>query len=86
MVETKLVDVVGWAGALAILLAYVLVSSRKMDGGSWVYQMLNLFGGAFLVLNTAWYGAYPSTALNFVWVVIAVVALARYGRQPDTHT
>ena len=69
------VDVIGWIGSVEVILAYALISSDKVDSKSTVYQVLNLTGGIFLIINTIYYGAYPSTAINIVWVVIAVVAL-----------
>ena len=38
---------------------------------------MNLFGGLFLMLNSAWYGAWPSAGLNLVWVAVGTVGLAR---------
>ena len=70
-----LIDVVGWVGTGCILMAYILLSSGRLHGGSSGYQGLNLLGGVFLVINTVFYGAYPSTFLNFVWAIIAIVAL-----------
>lgn len=69
------VDVIGWIGSVEVILAYALISSDKVDSKSTVYQVLNLTGAIFLIINTIYYGAYPSTAINIVWVVIAVVAL-----------
>jgi hypothetical protein len=70
-----LIDIVGWIGTGCILLAYILLSSGRLQGRSYAYQGLNLLGGIFLVINTIFYGAYPSTFLNFVWAIIAIAAL-----------
>ena len=72
-----LVNVIGWAGASMVLLAYALVSNAKVEASSFGYQMLNLLGGAGLAVNTFYFGSYPSTALNLVWMLIAIVALWR---------
>ena len=47
----------------------------KADGRN--YQSLNLVGSAGLIINSTWYGAYPSTFVNVIWIGIAIVALAR---------
>lgn len=73
-----LIDVVGWFGAGAILIAYALVSTRRVDGGSRKYQGLNLVGAVGLTANTVFYAAYPSTMLNVVWALIAIAALVRF--------
>jgi phosphoglycerol transferase MdoB-like AlkP superfamily enzyme len=75
-----LIDVVGWIGTGCILLAYILLSAGRLRGNNYSYQGLNLVGGIFLVVNTVYYGAYPSTFLNFVWAIIAIVALVQARR------
>ncbi|MBI4785774.1 MAG: hypothetical protein HY782_01845 [Chloroflexi bacterium] len=72
-----LVDVIGWIGALALLTAYGLVSLRRIEGDASGYQRLNLVGGACLVVNTVYYGAYPSSLVNLVWIGIAIYTMSR---------
>lgn len=71
------IDVVGWLGAIALLAAYILVSSKKVEGDSLLYQNLNLIGSAFLIINSGYYKAYPSAFVNIVWIIIAMVTLIR---------
>ncbi len=71
------IDLIGWLGALVLLTAYAAVSARKMQGDAPVYQALNLIGGTCLIVNTAFYGSYPSTVVNLVWIGVAVLTLAR---------
>jgi hypothetical protein len=70
-------DVVGWIGAVLLLGAYALVSTRKLDGDSMPYQLLNLLGSAFLIANSFHYGAYPSVGVNLIWIGIAAFAIVR---------
>jgi hypothetical protein len=79
MNNNTLIDVIGWLGAAALLIAYALVSTRKLEGDTRAYQLLNLAGGAFLIVNSSYYGAYPSVGVNVVWIGIAVYAIARKG-------
>ena len=74
---TLIVNLIGWAGSAAVIIAYVLVSTNRLRGDSVAYQLLNLAGGVFLVINTIYWGAYPSTFVNLVWIGIAIFALAR---------
>ena len=69
------IDVIGWLGAAALLAAYGLVSAKRLDGDSMMFQFLNLVGAIFLIINTAYYGAYPSTFVNVVWIGIAVATI-----------
>jgi drug/metabolite transporter (DMT)-like permease len=74
-----LIDVIGWIGAISILVAYALVSTRKLEGNSIPYQLLNLAGGACLIVNTIYYRAYPSTFVNLVWAGIAICTIVTHG-------
>ena len=77
MTAAFVVDVLGWIGAVAILTAYALVSRGRVLGQSVSYQSLNVVGSAFLIVNTVYYGAYPSTFVNVVWIAIAVYTLGQ---------
>ena len=74
------VEAAGWAGALLILLAYLLISAGKLTGQSFAYQAMNIVGAAGFVVNGWWHRAIPSTALNVVWMGIGVVALWKIKR------
>jgi hypothetical protein len=71
------VNVVGWIGMALLISAYALVTAGRLRGPGLPFQLMNLVGGGSLMVNSAYYGAWPSAALNLVWVVIGVVGLAR---------
>lgn len=77
MAAVYFVDIFGWIGSVAVVVAYALISLNKVNGRSRLYQVLNLFGSLCLVVNTAYYHAYPSTFVNLVWLMIAASALVR---------
>ena len=77
---TLLVDATGWLGAGALLTAYFLVSTRRVSGDDLAFQLLNLSGGAGLLINGVYHGAWPSAGLNTVWVVIGLAAITRARR------
>lgn len=80
MFAVSLIDIFGWLGSAAVVLAYALISTDRLDSKSVTYHLLNLFGGACLVVNGAYYGAYPSAFVNIVWIMIAFSAVARMGQ------
>ena len=80
------VEVVGWTGALLILLAYLLISAGKLTGQSPLYQWMNIVGAAGFVINGWWHRAIPSTVLNIVWMGIGVVALWRIAQRARSST
>lgn len=76
--STKLlIDILGWTGSILYLLAYGLVSAKKTEGDSVLYQGINIFAGVLLVIYTLSLGAYATTGLNAVWVAIGVFTLGR---------
>jgi hypothetical protein len=73
---TLVVDVLGWVGVVALLSAYWLVSTQKAMGNSGMYQGLNLLGAILVLVNSSYYGAYPSVGVNAAWIAIGVYTLA----------
>lgn len=71
------VDVLGWTGSILYLLAYVLISMKKTAGDSLLYQGINIFAGTLLVIYTLYVGAYATSGLNAVWVVIGLMTLGK---------
>jgi uncharacterized membrane protein YedE/YeeE len=76
-------DGIGWAGAAALLVAYAMVSSKKLEGDSIAYQLLNIVGSLLLAVNTIFYRAYPSSFVNMIWIGIAVFSIATRRRCPS---
>jgi hypothetical protein len=70
-------DAIGWLGAAVLLIAYAMVSHRKLEGDSARYQLLNIGGSILLAANTIFYGSYPSTFVNVIWAGIAVFSIVR---------
>jgi hypothetical protein len=72
----SLIEVIGWLGAVLVLVAYGLVSTERVSSKSLSYQALNIGGATGLVINSAWNGAIPSAVVNLIWIGIGVFALA----------
>jgi phosphatidylserine synthase len=72
-----LIDILGWIGTILYLVAYALVSMKKVEGDSAVYQGMNIAAGALLVINTLYLRAYPSAGLNVAWIGIGMLTLGR---------
>lgn len=73
-----IVEFLGWFGAVTVLAGYLLFSLGKIPNGP-LYQSLNLVGGLSVAVNVAAHHAIPSTIVNGIWAVIAVVVLVRMG-------
>ncbi len=73
--ELLVFDTLGWIGAFLLLLAYGMVSFKKVEADSFLYQGLNIAASVLLAINTIYHGAFPSSFVNIVWTIIAVLAV-----------
>lgn len=70
------IEVVGWAAAVLILAAYVLLSLGKLEARGYIYQWMNVLGAAGFIVNSGYNGAIPSAVLNVIWAGIGLFTLA----------
>ncbi len=70
------IDILGWIGSVEVIAAYGLNSYQKIKSDSLIFQLLNLTGAIFLIINSIHKEAYPFTFINTVWSIIAMVAIA----------
>jgi len=70
-----IIEIIGWLGMTLILIAYWLISSKRLEAKSIFYQMLNFLGAVGIVINAFYHKAFPSLALNTVWALIALWAI-----------
>lgn len=73
-------EIAGWAGAAAILSAYLAVSMGWLKAGKG-FQTANLVGAVAFIINGTFHGAWPSVVTNVAWFLISAVALVRM--RPD---
>jgi hypothetical protein len=69
-------EIAGWAGAVAILSAYLAVSMGWLKAGKG-FQIANLLGSCAFIVNGAFHEAWPSVVTNIAWFLISAVALLR---------
>ena len=76
-----LIEIIGWTGSIAILLAYSLNSYQKIRSDSLFFLFLNLTGGLLLIVYSFYKAALANAFLNMVWVIVAVIALGKLYHQ-----
>ena len=69
------VEIFGWYGAVAILLAYALVSFSLMEPTSIWYQLLNGTGALGVLAISFYKSSCQPAVLNAIWAIIAFVAI-----------
>jgi len=75
------INVLGWIGGILVLIAYWLVSTGRVRGNSLLFQSLNICGSVCLIINSAYFGAFPSVGVNVFWIIIAFYSL--FKSQPE---
>jgi hypothetical protein len=63
--QVTLADIAGWAGAALLLLAYARTATGRTATRSLGYRTATLLG-------SAGHAAWPSVALNSIWLVISI--------------
>ncbi len=67
----------GWVGTFLIMLAYFLVSNKKVESSSQLYQVMIFLGAIGVGINVFHQRAWPAVALQITWGIIAIVALVK---------
>ena len=78
MDQKTLIDIIGWLGSVCVVAAYFSVSYDRFKMSPFLYQLSNAAGSFCLIINTAYYRAYPSASVNIIWLFIALIALVRH--------
>lgn len=79
-------DAAGWLGGVAVVVAYVLVSMRRVGAEARTFQGLNIAGGVLLTVSSLYYGALPNTVFNIVWIAFGSYALLARRTPPTAGT
>ena len=70
----------GWIGTFSYLLAYFLISIKKLRSDEKIYHVLNIMGAIGLTYNAIFLNDYPNVIVNIVWAIIALAAIFLIGR------
>jgi ZIP family zinc transporter len=71
----EIIEIIGWYGSIAIILAYALMSFKVISSDDAIYQLLNLTGALGIITVSLKKRVHQSVVLNTFWAVIAAVAL-----------
>ena len=75
MDSSLLLTLAGWLGALGTVTAYALLTFGRLTSTSALFQSLNIAGAALLCVSATVSQAWPSAAVNAVWIVIGLQAI-----------
>lgn len=75
MAKSKIAEIAGWYGMIAILVSFTLISFGFFKATSLGYQFLNLTGAIGIAWNAYEQKASPSVVLNLIYGLVAAFAL-----------
>lgn len=75
--RSDIAEGIGWIGSIAILGSYFLLSFGIIDGKSYTYHSLVLFGSIGLAIITYRHRAFQSFVVNTAFFIFATIALVR---------
>ena len=73
----RFIEIFGWYGTVALLLAYGLVSFSVLEGDSLRYQLLVITGCAGIVAVSLYKKTYQPAVLNIVSILIGLASLVK---------
>jgi hypothetical protein len=71
----NLPDIINSVGVSLILLAFLLLTLKKVNSQSTLYNVLNLAGAALACYGSILIGAVPFVVLEGIWALVAVYGL-----------
>lgn len=71
----ELFVIMGWIGMFLIILAYYLLSKKKIKSNEIGYNLLNGIGGIGLLISSVYVRLWPVAALNTFWILISLYAI-----------
>lgn len=72
-----IIDILGWFGSILLVAAYWLNSKNIIHAQTKTYQFLNIIGSLTLMINAFYYGAYPSSSVNIVWLLMGLYHIVK---------
>jgi hypothetical protein len=70
-------DLINSLGVSLILMAFFLLTIRKIDSGGKLYNLLNLIGASMACYGSWLIGAIPFMVLEGIWAAVALLGLVR---------
>lgn len=69
-------NILGWIGMILVLLAYVLLSTNKINNGK-LYQTLNFLAATLMAIGLFPTKAWFSFTLQIIWALVALISIIK---------
>jgi multidrug transporter EmrE-like cation transporter len=71
-------DLVGNIGVATIVITYLLLQLNKIDSVGLAYSLFNGLGASLVIVSLLFEFNISAFAIEFFWLLISVVGIARY--------
>ena len=77
-----LLDLVGIAGVILLVITYLLLQVNKLQSAGLLYSLLNAIGASLIILSLLDNFNLSAFLMEAFWVLISLVGVVRYLRRP----
>jgi hypothetical protein len=73
----KIEILVGWVGAIGLLVSYFLVVFKIWSTEQVTYKLINFISAILLIINAIYIKALPFLLINIIWAIVAFLSIFR---------
>ena len=74
----RLIEIYGWYGVGAVIVAYILVIFSIIRPESSWYSALNITGAVGIAIHSFYKHDYQAIVVNIIWAVITLTAILKF--------
>lgn len=71
-------DIVGFVGVFLIMLAYLLLQTRRLRSDGLAYSVLNLLGASGILYSLGYKFNMSAFVMEVAWVAISLIGIINY--------
>ena len=76
-----LFEIIGFIGTAGILLAFYLLTNKKLTANCKKYYVLNIISSLLLMVSFIYSNAYSGITLQAIWIGISVYGIRRLNKE-----
>lgn len=84
--KVSLTDVVGFIGAIILMVAFLLLQLGRLSSNSILYSLLNALGASLIVFSLLFDFNLAAFIIEVFWIAISLVGLFRVLRTRNYNT